>query len=266
MQHSVRHWRIGEWVDAFELISGPEAGFLHCHATFNIGAMIDGKAHVTIDDLSHDQNPGAVVTLNAYQPHASAWSSATNTYFVLHIGHGFWDIGTTDDARMWGFSAPVTHDPLVFHFLLGIRAALKASPADLSGFDIRVLLDLCRQRGHIVQRELPPSDVDKDAIADLLRLSEVEEADMGALTVAGLADDAGLSRFQYARLCQRTSGMQPRRLKIQLMVARAQRGIRHGLDLSTASAMAGFSDQSHMNREFRRTIGMTPKDYQRLSH
>lgn len=129
----------------------------------------------------------------------------------------------------------------------------------------RALTRLCRSRGHIVARPIDTSDADEATINDLLRLSEAEDADMGSATVSALAEDAGLTRFQFARLCQRTSGMQPRRLRIQLMVARAQRGIRNGLDLASASAMAGFSDQSHMSREFRRTIGMTPKDYQRLS-
>jgi len=266
MQHGVRHWRIGDWIDAFELVSGPEAGFLHCHATFNMGAMIEGHAHVTVDSLSHDQLPGAVVTLNAYQPHASAWSAPSNTYFVLHIGHGFWDEGADPEGPAWGFAAPVNHDRLVFHFLLGLRAELKSSAHTVTPDDIRALLDLCRRRGHILERPMETPAVNQAAINDLLRLSEVEDADLGGVSIANLADDAGLSRFQFARLCQRTSGMQPRRLRIQLMAPRAQRGIRQGLDLAAASAMAGFSDQSHMSREFRRTIGMTPKEYQRLNN
>lgn len=265
MRHGVRHWRIGDWIDAFELVSGPEAGFLHCHATFNIGAMIDGHAHVSVDGTSYDQLPGSVVMLNAYQPHASGWSAPSNTYFVLHVGHRFWDEGVAAEGPAWGFAIPVNQDQLVFHYLLGLRAQLHADADSISAGDIRSLIDLCRLRGHVVARPIDTTDADEATINDLLRLSEAEDADMGSATVSALAEEAGLTRFQFARLCQRTSGMQPRRLRIQLMVARAQRGIRDGLDLASASAMAGFSDQSHMSREFRRTIGMTPKDYQRLS-
>ena len=35
-------------------------------------------------------------------------------------------------------------------------------------------------------------------------------------------------------------------------------GIRMGLGLAASAAEAGFSDQSHMNRCFRKVMGMTP--------
>ena len=132
MRHGVRHWRIGDWIDAFELVSGPEAGFLHCHATFNIGAMIDGHAHVSVDGASYDQLPGSVVMLNAYQPHASGWSAPSNTYFVLHVGHRFWDEGVAAEGPAWGFAVPVNQDQLVFHDLLGLRAKIRDAESQLA--------------------------------------------------------------------------------------------------------------------------------------
>lgn len=72
----------------------------------------------------------------------------------------------------------------------------------------------------------------------------------------------GLTRFQLSRLCQANHGMQPRRLRLQLMVAQAQVEISKGSSLTEAAHFAGFSDQSHMTREFRKTIGMTPREYQ----
>lgn len=265
MQHGVRHWRIGEHIDAFDIVSGPEKGFLHCHATFNVGAMIDGRAHVAVGDIAHDQLPGAVVTLNAYQPHASAWFAATNTYFVLHINEAFWDEGSQISRLAWRFLHPVSQDKLVFHFLCGLRAELETSPEAVRPEEIQSLMQLCQTRGLMEQLPVREPDVDEAAIKDLLRLGDIEGTDLGGMAIDSVAQEAGLSRFQFAKLCQRTSGMQPRRLRIQLMVARAQRSIQQGLDLAAASAMAGFSDQSHMSREFRRTIGMTPREYQRLN-
>jgi AraC-like DNA-binding protein len=38
-----------------------------------------------------------------------------------------------------------------------------------------------------------------------------------------------------------------------------------GLSLADAAAESGFSDQSHMNRHFKRAFGMAPGHWRRLS-
>ena len=39
---------------------------------------------------------------------------------------------------------------------------------------------------------------------------------------------------------------------------RARQAIRRGLSLAEAASDAGFADQSHMSRLFKRTYGLTP--------
>jgi transcriptional regulator GlxA family with amidase domain len=41
----------------------------------------------------------------------------------------------------------------------------------------------------------------------------------------------------------------------------ARRLIEHGMRLADVSSAAGFVDQSHLHRHFRRRLGMTPHDY-----
>ena len=73
-----------------------------------------------------------------------------------------------------------------------------------------------------------------------------------------------MSRFQFSRQFRHNSGMPPRRFRVQMMVATAQQAISSGASLADAATMAGFSDQSHMSREFRRTFGMTPGEFQKV--
>lgn len=265
MERQVRRWRLDGKVDAFEINSTSEAGVLHCHPSFNIGAMIEGAASVTSGSMTHVQAPGAVVTLNAYQPHASAWSAAVNRYFVLHIDPAFWETRLQPELGADGqFAQPVCRDGLVFHYLLGLRDQLHKDPTSVSSDDIDLLLKLCRGRGLIRDHvdEEDPSLTPMNG-ADFRELfSEGDDMQEGQPRISNLAEQVGMSRYQFSRLCSQTAGMQPRRLRLQLMVARAQKAINEGQDLASASLHAGFSDQSHMNREFRRTIGMTPREYQ----
>jgi AraC-like DNA-binding protein len=50
---------------------------------------------------------------------------------------------------------------------------------------------------------------------------------------------------------------------VMLRIERARELLAHGMSLSDAAASAGFSDQSHMGRWFRRICGVTPATYAR---
>lgn len=77
-------------------------------------------------------------------------------------------------------------------------------------------------------------------------------------TLAELAQDAGLSRFQLLRRFSRRHGLPPHAWLLQVRIHRARRHIAAGDSLADAAAAAGFADQSHMTRAFSRHCGYTP--------
>ena len=81
-------------------------------------------------------------------------------------------------------------------------------------------------------------------------------------TVNEVARDIGISRFKLSRELHQQCGMQPRQLKKQVMVSQAGTLILRGNTLSAAAVQSGFSDQSHMNREFKKIYGITPREFQ----
>lgn len=76
-----------------------------------------------------------------------------------------------------------------------------------------------------------------------------------------IATAAGLPPFRLFRAFERTTGMSPHGYQRQARVRHAVGLIRLGHSLSDAAVTAGFSDQPHMTRSFRRTIGVTPGAY-----
>lgn len=75
---------------------------------------------------------------------------------------------------------------------------------------------------------------------------------------------AQLDRFTLARQFKRAFGTSPHRYQVMRRLERAKAGIRSGLSLASAAVDAGFADQAHMSRHFKRTYGMTPGHWQRL--
>lgn len=83
-----------------------------------------------------------------------------------------------------------------------------------------------------------------------------------SITLEDLAQSVNLSPLKVLRLCRREWGLPPHRYLIQLRVQQAKRLIIAGMPLAEVAADTGFSDQSHLNRHFKRIFGVTPGQYQ----
>jgi AraC-like DNA-binding protein len=94
------------------------------------------------------------------------------------------------------------------------------------------------------------------------RVRDKIDADPSArLTLAGLAGEVGLSRFQLLRGFARDLSLTPHAYILQRRIALARRLIRAGRAPAEAAVAAGFYDQSHLNRCFTLQFGVTPSRY-----
>lgn len=81
------------------------------------------------------------------------------------------------------------------------------------------------------------------------------------VSLADLERVAGLTRFHLVRSFAARYGLPPHAYQVQLRLAAARRLIRAGLPLAQVAAEAGFADQSHLGRHFKRVWGVTPGRY-----
>jgi AraC-like DNA-binding protein len=91
--------------------------------------------------------------------------------------------------------------------------------------------------------------------------ARVDDDPAARLTLAQLAREAGLSRYQLIRGFARELRQTPHAYILQRRIALARRLIRSGRELAEVAAVAGFYDQSHLTRCFTRQFGVTPKRY-----
>jgi transcriptional regulator GlxA family with amidase domain len=82
------------------------------------------------------------------------------------------------------------------------------------------------------------------------------------LSLNQLATIANLSVLQFAAAFRREVGMPPYRYLSHLRVRVAKALLEQGMPTAMVAAEAGFFDQPHMYRHFRRVCGVTPGQYQ----
>jgi AraC-like DNA-binding protein len=81
------------------------------------------------------------------------------------------------------------------------------------------------------------------------------------VSLARLAATVGVDPFALLRGFARAYGLPPHAWLVQERVRRAQALLREGLAPGEVAAAVGFADQSHLNRCFKRIVGITPGRY-----
>lgn len=84
------------------------------------------------------------------------------------------------------------------------------------------------------------------------------------LSLKELANSVQMSPHYFARLFKETTGITPHQYVIRCRVERAKNLLKEKkLSIAQIATQVGFVDQSHLNRYFKRLVGITPKTYLR---
>lgn len=152
--------------------------------------------------------------------------------------------------------------PAVAHLLGALVAEADAgNPAGLAFVEAvtaAVGRQLVRHAG--TDRPQPPPARGGLSPAARRRALELIDAKLDArLTVETLAREVGLSVAHFARAFKETMGRAPHQFLLSLRLERARRLLEMpGAELSAIAQGAGFADQSHLTRLFKREYGITP--------
>jgi AraC family transcriptional regulator len=84
------------------------------------------------------------------------------------------------------------------------------------------------------------------------------------LNLENLAQQVDMSQFYFSRLFKQSTGVTPHQYVIQQRVEQAKQLIQKGqLSFVDVALECGFANQGHLNRHFKRLLGITPKEMAR---
>jgi AraC-like DNA-binding protein len=81
------------------------------------------------------------------------------------------------------------------------------------------------------------------------------------ISIHQLAAIARMSPFHFIRVFYKEMGLAPHNYLIQTRVKKAKDLITQGMPIAAAALATGFTDQSHLNRQYKRVFGITPGQF-----
>ncbi|MGD1896318.1 MAG: helix-turn-helix domain-containing protein [Phormidesmis sp.] len=226
---------------------------------------------------------GDIVIVPARTPHHARWD-AENRYLLLSIDPTVLLSSGANSAALGGHNLKLlphfaTADPLVHGIGLALKSELESSDSEDTRYAdtltttlfTHLLRRYTAQNAVVKKQQMTPraaAEVSPFRGLPAYRLRQViDYIDAHLehnLTLNDLAAVAQLSPNYFTQLFKQSTGLTPHQYLIQQRVERAKRLLQDGkLSIAEIALTAGFSHQSHLNRHFKRWVGMTPKAFLR---
>ncbi|WP_334187958.1 AraC family transcriptional regulator [Noviherbaspirillum sp.] len=235
----------------------------HVHDGYSIGAIEAGVERFRYRGTEHVAPAGTLVLLNPDELHTGqAEVDAGWTYQMLYIEPQALRELTGSEAF---FPQAAVHDPQLAKAYRALFRRMWDAQDDLAFIsDFTRLVDTMVIRyGKHASALQPASPHRGHRMASMQRVLDCIEAHLDQpLGIETLAAEAGLSVFHFVRTFSTLFHATPHQYVQARRAARAKSLLAQRTTPSDTAAAVGLTDQSHLNRWFKRTYGVTPAQYQ----
>lgn len=236
----------------------------HRHDTYAIGLTLSGVQSFRFRGARHDSLAGNAIVIHPDEVHdGEAGTKPGFRYRMIYLEPRLVRdaLGGCDKALPF-VASPVSRDPRV------VAAAARALSAFDRGFEPleadHVVAGLAEAIAAVADGSGPAirGRVDGRAVEQARRFLESHyDAPVSSATLETVS---GLDRWQLARHFRASLGTSPYRYLTLRRLDQVRSALAGGMTLAEAALSSGFSDQSHMTRQFRRAYGVSPGRWRRL--
>lgn len=265
ISENAKFWRDRD-LDNLELLSATYVTHSfspHVHEEFAIGVIERGVEAFSCRGTNYHAPAGSIVAINPGEVHTGHAAVKTGwTYRMLYPGLPL----VRQAARGYreGF-VPYFPEPVIYDkHLAGIIRKLHVfleSPASAIERESLFLCALARLMERHSRERPEPRPVGNEHAAIRRALEYLEANYAENISLKDLSEITDLSPFHLLRVFRKYAGFPPHAYLIQVRVRQAKRMLSAGVPIAQAAMDAGFADQSHLARHFKRFLGVTPGHY-----
>lgn len=235
----------------------------HSHETFSIGAITAGSCIYLNGSTRQRISAGSVVLMNPGDAHAcnpigdERWS-----YRMLHIDVPWLatiqqDVGITRD-RFLPFLTAATTQPALYAGLNRLYDVLMDGNAEALEKHEAALTFMTAAQLALVSREEPEICTSRG----IARAAEfIRDNFKRPLSLREISSAADLSSSYLVRAFKREYAMTPHAYVVNCRIEFSKAQLRKGLPIAAVAHDAGFADQAHLQRTFKRIVAATPAQY-----
>lgn len=267
----VKFWRVRD-LDNLELLRVMhmnDSSARHIHETFAIGIVEQGKTFFNYRNEAHFAYFGSVVVINPGDVHANgSLLQESCTYRMMYPSNALLQQAmckmTGEGQKIPLFSNPIIQDNLLAQKIYKFHQDLETPPHLLESEAILIEI-LTQLFGRYADEKMAFNLIGKENRA-VGQIKDYLQANYTAnVSLKQLSQITHLSPFHLTRVFCREVGLPPHAYLTQLRVVQAKKLLSQNWEISQVAVETGFTHQSHLNRHFKRIMGVTPRQYKLMS-
>ena len=267
MKESAKFWHAADIGD-LELL---KANYIthtfsrHTHTGYVIGTIERGVEVYDYRGETHFALPGDIVLINpdmVHTGHAGAESGWAYRVFYPSIDliKGLAeDIGQKAEDMPY-FKATVIKDAELSRDIKALHQVLEHSASRLerqTWFNQVMSRLLLKHAGN--PPRVKPLQRERKALEKAV--AYIHDTLGESISLEELSTQVGLSPFYFSRIFTRQMGLPPHAYRKQLRILKAKQLLLNKLPIAQVAQETGFADQSHLTRQFKQIVGVTPGQY-----
>lgn len=234
----------------------------HFHDRYVFGVVTRGGEAFYYRGCQHIAAAGEIVVLNPGEVHDGMGADAEGwAYRMSYLPPEAVLLGQEGCGELPFFREPVIRDSWLADRYSRLHSTVTDSLADRltrDSFFLNTLAELVIRHG---DRGQPHHKGRREGravawVREYLHTHYAED-----VTLDDLAALAGLTPLYLIKVFRKTVGLPPHAYLIQRRILAAMQGLREGLPIAAVAAECGFADQSHLTRNFKKMIGVTPGEF-----
>lgn len=241
----------------------------HSHEGFAIGVIEEGAEQFRYRRDTHIAPKGSLVLINPGETHTGAAVEASGWAYRMFYPPAELLQGVVTPLSGRPPAVPLFHEPVVFdpelaQTLTSLHVTLESEPDALARSSRFVLAITALVERHADVPQQQTSRMSRASNPVVRQLEDYLHAHLTEpVSLAALAALAGVSTFHVVRLFQQATGLPPHAYLTQLRVRRARELLAVSLPIAEVAMAAGFYDQAHLTRHFKRIVGVPPGHFAR---
>jgi AraC-like DNA-binding protein len=237
----------------------------HWHETFVIEVVEQGIDEFLCEGATYRATAGSIVIINPGEVHTgSPLGNVPLSYRSMYPTPALmsWSISQVDERRrdVPFFPSRVVHNPSLAVMLRKAHRSLERGDDACSSSSL--LLHAFTQLILRHSKNGPALNANGLESSSVKRVKQyISENFTHQITLNQLSIVAELSSFHLLRAFHKSVGLPPYEFLLNVRIERAKGLLKRGEPIAQVSCSTGFYDQSHLNRHFKRIVGVTPGEY-----